>query len=103
MPSRVNEVNGENLQDPAPPIKNPGYANVQLRVVSGGDDWRRVHGVVGHTDTQREPRIRAGRHGSYSPPRRHQLQGINSKGVRGILVRGVNAPFQPEAKKTSKI
>jgi len=27
MSSRVNEVNGENLQDP-PPIKNPGYANV---------------------------------------------------------------------------
>jgi len=25
MSSRVNEVNGENLQDP--PIKNPGYAN----------------------------------------------------------------------------
>ena len=25
MLSRVNEVNGENLQDP--PIKNPGYAN----------------------------------------------------------------------------
>ena len=26
MSSRVNEVNGENLQD-TPPIKNPGYAN----------------------------------------------------------------------------
>ena len=26
MSSRVNEVNGENLQDP-PPIKNPRYAN----------------------------------------------------------------------------
>jgi len=25
MSSRINEVNGENLQDP--PIKNPGYAN----------------------------------------------------------------------------
>jgi len=25
MSSRVNEANGENLQDP--PIKNPGYAN----------------------------------------------------------------------------
>ena len=25
MSSRVNEVNGENFQDP--PIKNPGYAN----------------------------------------------------------------------------
>ena len=28
MSFRVNEVNGENLQDPPPsPIKNPGYAN----------------------------------------------------------------------------
>jgi len=27
MSSRVNEVNGENLQDP--PIKNPGYANAE--------------------------------------------------------------------------
>jgi len=36
MSSRVNEVNGENLQDP--PIKNPGYANalrqIQLKVVT---------------------------------------------------------------------
>jgi len=30
MSSRVNEVNGENLQDP--PIKNPGYANVHIYV-----------------------------------------------------------------------
>ena len=28
--SRVNKVNGENLQDPAP-IKNPGYANARGR------------------------------------------------------------------------
>jgi len=28
MSFRVNEVNGENLQDP--PIKNPGYANDQV-------------------------------------------------------------------------
>jgi len=30
MSSRVNEVNGENLQDP--PIKNPGYANEYYKV-----------------------------------------------------------------------
>jgi len=30
MSSRVNEVNGENLQDP-PPIKNAGYANGTTR------------------------------------------------------------------------
>jgi len=29
MSSRVNEANGENLQDP--PIKNPGYANGKTR------------------------------------------------------------------------
>jgi len=32
MSSRVNEVNGENFQDP--PIKNPGYANEVYRISS---------------------------------------------------------------------
>jgi len=31
MSSRVNEVNGENLQDP--PIKNPGYANGRMLLI----------------------------------------------------------------------
>jgi len=37
MSSRVNEVNGENLQDP--PIKNPGYANA-LRTFNS---WERIN------------------------------------------------------------
>ena len=36
MSSRVNEVNGENLQDP--PIKNPGYANGMFICLERGAD-----------------------------------------------------------------
>jgi len=40
MTSRVNEVNGENLQDP--PIKNPGYANGTGRVERKTDMLRSI-------------------------------------------------------------
>jgi len=38
MSSRVNEANGENLQDP--PIKNSGYANDKLGL------WPKIKAIV---------------------------------------------------------
>ena len=48
MSSRVNEVSGENLQDP--PIKNPGYANAR----NGGENQLGWHSY----ETKIAPQLR---------------------------------------------
>ena len=70
MSSRVNEVNGENLQDP-PPIKNPGYANVTISPCN-----LTVMSTLANTDRGADPQDRGT---TCQRPRRDRFQRFYSR------------------------
>jgi len=60
-------------------LSTTNYKSVPLCLISGGDYWRRVHGVVWNSGTQSSTCSGVGGHGSDAVPRGHGVQGDKLK------------------------